>query len=460
MDSAVSRRAARRVRLSLRCRWSRPPPPPTLTVPCPRGPGLTGSWAAASCPPRSPCSRASRASASRPSSCSWWSACRPPGSRACSCPARSPTPRSRRAPGASGIDGDAVAFAPGGTSRRCSRRPRAERPVPAGRATRSRRSATPAATQMPGGSVPGPAVHGRARRARQGGGHRGPADRARHEGRRPGRAAHARARRRRGARVRRRPPVGPADALGGQEPVRRRGRDRLVRDAGRRACARSTPRACWLPGDRRARRGHGAAAGGAARPRRRGPGARGGPEGPARRQATGLDARRFQLVAAVLDRAGGSPLGRAELFGASSGGMRVDDPACDLAVAAALASAAPGCRPPPGLAVRRRGRADGARSGPRPAWRQRLSAARGGRRARPCCAPTRPRRARGHPGSISVRGLRGRPRMGAPHVRNGQRHRLTSALRPSAQGPVPGRTSPLTCGFGLRCEGLPCYPAD
>jgi DNA repair protein RadA/Sms len=61
-------------------------------------------------------------------------------------------------------------------------------------------------------------------------------------------------------------------------------------------------------------------------------------EGPGRRHATGLDLRRFQLVAAVLDRLGVS-VGRAELFGAAPGGVRVDDPACDLAVAAALASA-------------------------------------------------------------------------------------------------------------------------
>lgn len=72
-------------------------------------------------------------------------------------------------------------------------------------------------------------------------------------------------------------------------------------------------------------------------------------EGPPRRQVTGLDARRFQLVAAVLERAG-VRLGRADLFGASSGGVRIDDPACDLAVAAALASAATGLAPPPGTA--------------------------------------------------------------------------------------------------------------
>jgi len=53
------------------------------------------------------------------------------------------------------------------------------------------------------------------------------------------------------------------------------------------------------------------------------------------------------LVAAVLDRIVRTPLARAELFGATSGGVRIDDPACDLAVAAALASAASGVPPPP-----------------------------------------------------------------------------------------------------------------
>ncbi len=72
-------------------------------------------------------------------------------------------------------------------------------------------------------------------------------------------------------------------------------------------------------------------------------------EGPPRRQVTGLDGRRFQLVAAVLERSG-VRFGRSDLFGASSGGIRVDDPACDLAVAAALASAATGVPPPPASA--------------------------------------------------------------------------------------------------------------
>ncbi|MGZ4131595.1 MAG: ATPase domain-containing protein [Actinomycetota bacterium] len=76
----------------------------------------------------------------------------------------------------------------------------------------------------------------------------------------------------------------------------------------------------------------------------------GSAEGPGRRQATGLDLRRFQLVAAVLDRATRLGLGRGELFGATAGGVRMDDPAADLAVAAALASAASGVAPPEGAA--------------------------------------------------------------------------------------------------------------
>ena len=95
----------------------------------------------------------------------------------------------------------------------------------------------------------------------------------------------------------------------------------------------------------------------------------GSPEGPARRQATGLDPRRFQLVAAVLDRAAGFPVGRAELFGAASGGVRVDDPACDLAVAAALTSALAGTAPPPGAAFVGEVAADRSRPARRPRCR-------------------------------------------------------------------------------------------
>jgi DNA repair protein RadA/Sms len=70
-------------------------------------------------------------------------------------------------------------------------------------------------------------------------------------------------------------------------------------------------------------------------------------DGPARRHVSGLDPRRFGMVAAVVDRTGGLRLSRSELYGAAAGGVRVDDPGVDLAVAAALASSAAGVAPPP-----------------------------------------------------------------------------------------------------------------
>jgi len=76
-------------------------------------------------------------------------------------------------------------------------------------------------------------------------------------------------------------------------------------------------------------------------------------DGPPRRQVAGLDSKRFHIVAAVTDRAVGTLRGRlvrAELFGAASGGVRLDDPGADLAMAAALASAASGVPPPSGTA--------------------------------------------------------------------------------------------------------------
>jgi DNA repair protein RadA/Sms len=69
-------------------------------------------------------------------------------------------------------------------------------------------------------------------------------------------------------------------------------------------------------------------------------------DGPPRRHVSGLDPRRFGVIAAVVDRALSLNLQRQELYGAAAGGLRVEDPGCDLAVAAAIASAATG-RPPP-----------------------------------------------------------------------------------------------------------------
>jgi DNA repair protein RadA/Sms len=70
-------------------------------------------------------------------------------------------------------------------------------------------------------------------------------------------------------------------------------------------------------------------------------------QGPPRRHVAGLDPRRFGVVAAVTDRAAGLGLGQAEIYGAVAGGIRVEEPAADLAVAAALASAVRGVAPPP-----------------------------------------------------------------------------------------------------------------
>ena len=101
----------------------------------------------------------------------------------------------------------------------------------------------------------------------------------------------------------------------------------------------------------------------------------GADDGPSRRQVTGLDLRRFQQVAAVLERSMGLPLGRSELFGAVGGGIKVDDPAGDLAVAAALASAATGQAPPEAAAFVGEIALTG-QVRPAPAMEQRVAAAR------------------------------------------------------------------------------------
>ena len=58
-----------------------------------------------------------------------------------------------------------------------------------------------------------------------------------------------------------------------------------------------------------------------------------------RRNVVGFDAGRTALICAVLERFGGLALGRAEVYVAAVGGVRVTDPAADLAVAMAIASA-------------------------------------------------------------------------------------------------------------------------
>ena len=63
---------------------------------------------------------------------------------------------------------------------------------------------------------------------------------------------------------------------------------------------------------------------------------------PPRRVANGVDRNRLALVLAVLTRHGGVRLGSSDVFVSVAGGVRVDEPGADLAIALALASAAGG----------------------------------------------------------------------------------------------------------------------
>jgi DNA repair protein RadA/Sms len=61
-----------------------------------------------------------------------------------------------------------------------------------------------------------------------------------------------------------------------------------------------------------------------------------------RRVATGVDPKRLAMIVAVLSRHAGVSLGQADVFVNVAGGVRIDEPGADLAVALAIASAARG----------------------------------------------------------------------------------------------------------------------
>ncbi len=63
---------------------------------------------------------------------------------------------------------------------------------------------------------------------------------------------------------------------------------------------------------------------------------------PPRRMANGVDRNRLALVLAVLTRHAGIAIGSADVFVSVAGGVRVDEPGADLAVALAVATAAEG----------------------------------------------------------------------------------------------------------------------
>ena len=66
---------------------------------------------------------------------------------------------------------------------------------------------------------------------------------------------------------------------------------------------------------------------------------------PPRRIANGVDRNRLALVLAVLARHGGISLGSSDVFVSVAGGVRVDEPGADLAIALALGSATKGATP-------------------------------------------------------------------------------------------------------------------
>jgi DNA repair protein RadA/Sms len=59
-----------------------------------------------------------------------------------------------------------------------------------------------------------------------------------------------------------------------------------------------------------------------------------------RRVATGVDPKRLAMIVAVLSRHAGLALGQADVFVNVAGGVRIDEPGADLAIALAIASAA------------------------------------------------------------------------------------------------------------------------
>ncbi len=68
-----------------------------------------------------------------------------------------------------------------------------------------------------------------------------------------------------------------------------------------------------------------------------------------RRSSSGLDTARLSMVLAVLERRAELPLGKCDVFAATVGGIRLAEPASDLAVALAVLSGARDLALPPGL---------------------------------------------------------------------------------------------------------------
>ena len=150
---------------------------------------------------------------------------------------------------------------------------------------------------------------------------------------------------------------------------------------------------------------------------------------PPRRVVAGLDRNRVALVLAVLGRHGGIGLGSADVFVNVVGGIRVDEPGADLAVALAVASAAKPHRaherrrPPPRVLRRARTHRRAPLGRPRrpPPRRGRQVRPGAGRRARRSQHAARGSRSgrsrpavRGRPGSLTRPPGRCRPALSRP----------------------------------------------
>jgi len=70
-----------------------------------------------------------------------------------------------------------------------------------------------------------------------------------------------------------------------------------------------------------------------------------------RRVGTGVDPKRLAMIVAVLSRHAGIALGQADVFVNVAGGVRIDEPGADLAIALAIVSAAKGAPVKPGIAA-------------------------------------------------------------------------------------------------------------
>ena len=107
-----------------------------------------------------------------------------------------------------------------------------------------------------------------------------------------------------------------------------------------------------------------------------------------RRVGTGVDPKRLAMIVAVLSRHAGVPLGSADVFVNVAGGLRIDEPGADLAIAMAIASAQKGAPVREGIAVFGEIGLTGRLRPPR--------SRSGGSRSAPNSASSRPSPRRGH----------------------------------------------------------------